>query len=50
MAPVAACGGIGWTRGHCARELLIDGAARELGLDLAATRRVIRATRRASYG
>jgi carbon-monoxide dehydrogenase large subunit len=38
-APVAPYRGIGWTAGHCARELLIEHAARELGLDPASLRR-----------
>ena len=38
-APVAPYRGVGWTAGHCARELLIDQAARELGLDPAEVRR-----------
>jgi carbon-monoxide dehydrogenase large subunit len=38
-APVAPYRGVGWTQGHCARELLIDQAARELGLDPAEVRR-----------
>jgi len=38
-APVAPYRGVGWTAGHCARELLIDAAARELGLDPADLRR-----------
>ncbi|MEI7761394.1 MAG: xanthine dehydrogenase family protein molybdopterin-binding subunit [Thermoleophilia bacterium] len=38
-APVAPYRGVGWTAGHCARELLIDEAARELGLDPAELRR-----------
>jgi carbon-monoxide dehydrogenase large subunit len=38
-APVAPYRGVGWTAGHCARELLIDRAARELGLDPAELRR-----------
>lgn len=38
-APVAPYRGIGWTAGHCARELLIEHAARELGLDPAELRR-----------
>ncbi len=38
-APVAPYRGVGWTAGHCARELLIDDAARELGLDPAELRR-----------
>jgi carbon-monoxide dehydrogenase large subunit len=38
-APVAPYRGVGWTQGHCARELLIDQTARELGLDPAELRR-----------
>ena len=38
-APVAPYRGVGWTAGHCARELLIDRAARELGIDPAELRR-----------
>jgi carbon-monoxide dehydrogenase large subunit len=38
-APVAPYRGIGWTAGHCARELLIEQAARELELDPAELRR-----------
>lgn len=38
-APTAPYRGVGWTAGHCARELLIDKAARELGLDAAELRR-----------
>lgn len=38
-APVAPYRGIGWTAGHCARELLVERAARELGLDPADLRR-----------
>ena len=38
-APIAPYRGVGWTAGHCARELLIDQAARELGLDPAELRR-----------
>jgi carbon-monoxide dehydrogenase large subunit len=38
-APVAPYRGVGWTAGHCARELLIDQAAREIGLDAAELRR-----------
>lgn len=38
-APVAPYRGIGWTAGHCARELLIEHAAREIGLDPAELRR-----------
>jgi carbon-monoxide dehydrogenase large subunit len=38
-APVAPYRGVGWTQGHCARELLIDRAAGELGLDPADLRR-----------
>jgi carbon-monoxide dehydrogenase large subunit len=37
--PVAPYRGIGWTAGHCARELLIETAAHELGLDPAELRR-----------
>jgi carbon-monoxide dehydrogenase large subunit len=37
--PVAPYRGIGWTAGHCARELLIEHAARELELDPAELRR-----------
>jgi carbon-monoxide dehydrogenase large subunit len=37
--PVAPYRGVGWTQGHCARELLIDEAARELGVDPAELRR-----------
>lgn len=38
-APVAPYRGVGWTAGHAARELLIEAAARELGLDPAELRR-----------
>ena len=38
-APVAPYRGVGWTAGHCARELLIDQAARELGIDPVELRR-----------
>lgn len=38
-APIAPYRGIGWTAGHCARELLIEQAARELDLDPAELRR-----------
>ena len=38
-APVAPYRGVGWTAGHCARELLIDQAARELDLDPVELRR-----------
>lgn len=38
-APVAPYRGVGWTAGHCARELVIEQAARELGLDPADLRR-----------
>jgi carbon-monoxide dehydrogenase large subunit len=38
-APVAPYRGVGWTQGHCARELLVDQAARELALDPADLRR-----------
>jgi carbon-monoxide dehydrogenase large subunit len=38
-APVAPYRGIGWTAGHCARELLVEQAARELELDPAELRR-----------
>jgi carbon-monoxide dehydrogenase large subunit len=38
-APIAPYRGVGWTQGQCARELLIDQAARELGLDPAELRR-----------
>jgi carbon-monoxide dehydrogenase large subunit len=38
-APVAPYRGVGWTSGHTARELLLDRAARELGLDPAELRR-----------
>ena len=37
--PVAPYRGIGWTAGHCARELLIEEAAHELGLDPGEIRR-----------
>jgi carbon-monoxide dehydrogenase large subunit len=37
--PVAPYRGIGWTAGHCARELLIEAAAYELGLDPGEIRR-----------
>ncbi len=37
--PVAPYRGIGWTAGHCARELLIEAAAHELGLDPGEIRR-----------
>ena len=37
--PVAPYRGVGWTSGHCARELLIEAAAHELGLDPAELRR-----------
>lgn len=38
-APIAPYRGVGWTAGQCARELLIDEAGRELGLDAAELRR-----------
>lgn len=38
-APVAPYRGVGWTAGHCARELALDEAARELGVDPAELRR-----------
>ena len=38
-APVAPYRGVGWTQGHCARELLIERAARRLGIDAVDLRR-----------
>ncbi|MBS1888007.1 MAG: xanthine dehydrogenase family protein [Actinobacteria bacterium] len=38
-SPVAPYRGVGWTAGHTARELLIEKAARHLGVDPAALRR-----------
>ena len=38
-APVAPYRGVGWTAGHCARELLIERAARALELDATELRR-----------
>ncbi len=38
-SPIAPYRGVGWTAGHCARELLVDRAARELRLDPAELRR-----------
>ena len=37
--PVAPYRGVGWTAGHCARELLVERAARELAIDPAELRR-----------